>query len=109
MFNLPRISFESFRFAEPLYLWLLIIPAVLFAVWIWRFVRRRGDLKRLRSRRALPVRERLGAVGDLAFGPRCCWQRRFARGAGPSQGSCSPFERRALTSSCCRRFLRPCP
>jgi len=67
MFGLPRVSFDSFRFAEPLYLWLLIIPAVLFAVWIWRFVRRRGDLKRLRARRALPVRERLGAVGDLAF------------------------------------------
>ncbi len=67
MLNLPRVSLESFRFAEPLYLWLLIVPAVLFAVWIWRFVRRRGDLKRLRARRALPVRERLGAVGDLAF------------------------------------------
>ena len=67
MFNLPRVSLESVRFAEPLYLWLLIVPAVLFAVWIWRFVRRRGDLKRLRARRALPVRERLGAVGDLAF------------------------------------------
>jgi len=67
MLNLPRVSFESFRFAEPLYLWLLIIPAVLFAVWIWRFVRRRGDLKRLRARRALPLRERLGAVGDPAF------------------------------------------
>ena len=67
MINLPRVSLESFRFAEPLYLWLLIVPAVLFAVWIWRFVRRRGDLKRLRARRALPVRERLGAVGDLAF------------------------------------------
>ena len=67
MFNLARVSLESFRFAEPLYLWLLIVPAVLFAVWIWRFVRRRGDLKRLRARRALPVRERLGAVGDLAF------------------------------------------
>jgi len=67
MLNLPRVSFESFRFAEPLYLWLLIVPAILFAVWIWRFVRRRGDLKRLRARRALPVRERLGAVGDLAF------------------------------------------
>src|SRR6202008_1216938 len=67
MFNLPRVSFDSFRFAEPLNLWLLIIPAVLSAVWIWRFVRRRGDLKRLRSRRALPVRERLGGIGDLAF------------------------------------------
>lgn len=67
MFNLPRVSLDSFRFAEPLYLWLLILPAVLFAVWIWRLVRRRSDLKRLRARRALPIRERLGAVGDLAF------------------------------------------
>jgi hypothetical protein len=67
MLDLPRVSLESFRFAEPLYLWLLTVPAVLFAVWIWRFVRRRGHLKRLRARRALPVRERLGAVGDLAF------------------------------------------
>jgi len=67
MFNIPRVSFETFRFADPLYLWLLVLPAALFVVWIWRFVRRRGDLKRLRARRALPVRERLGAVGDLAF------------------------------------------
>jgi hypothetical protein len=48
MFNLPRVSFESLRFAEPLYQWLLIITAVQFAVWIWRIVRRRGDQKRLR-------------------------------------------------------------
>src|SRR5215470_11730795 len=67
MFNLPRVSFDTFRFAEPLYLWLLVVPAVLFAVWFWRLVRRRSDLKRLRARRALPIRERLGAVGDLAF------------------------------------------
>jgi Ca-activated chloride channel homolog len=67
MFGLPRVSLDTFRFADPLYLWLLAVPAALFVVWIWRFVRRRGDLKRLRSRRALPVRERLGAVGDLAF------------------------------------------
>ena len=55
------------QFAKPLFLWLLILPAALLLVWIWRLVRRRGDLKRLRTRRALPVRERLGAVGDLAF------------------------------------------
>jgi Ca-activated chloride channel family protein len=67
MFGLPRISLDSFRFAEPLYLWLLVVPAALFMVWVWRYVRRRGDLKRIRSRRATPVRERLGAVGDLAF------------------------------------------
>ena len=67
MFNLPRIALDSFRFAEPLYLWLLVLPAVLFVVWTWRLVRRRGDLKRMRASRALPIRERLGAVGDLAF------------------------------------------
>jgi hypothetical protein len=26
MFNLPRIALDSFRFAEPLYLWLLVLP-----------------------------------------------------------------------------------
>jgi Ca-activated chloride channel family protein len=67
MFTTPRISFDTFRFAEPLYLWLLLIPGLLSLIWIWRLVRRRGDLKRLQARRALPVRERLGAVGDLAF------------------------------------------
>lgn len=64
---LPRIALESFRFADPLYLWLLVVPAALLLLWTWRVVRRRGDLKRLRARRRIPVRERLGAVGDLAF------------------------------------------
>jgi Ca-activated chloride channel family protein len=67
MFSIPRISLDTFRFAEPLYLWLLLVPGLLSLVWIWRLVRRRRDLKRLRAKRALPVRERLGAVGDLAF------------------------------------------
>jgi Ca-activated chloride channel family protein len=67
MLDLPRVALDSFRFAEPLYLWLLVLPAALFVVWIWRLVRRRGDLRRIRARRALPLRERLGAVGDLAF------------------------------------------
>jgi Ca-activated chloride channel family protein len=65
--SLPRIDLESFRFAEPLHLWLLVLPAVLLVVWVWRLVRRRGDVKRLRASRALPVRERLGIAGDLAF------------------------------------------
>jgi Ca-activated chloride channel family protein len=67
MFTIPRISFDTFRFAEPLHLWLLLVPGLLFLVWTWRLVRRRGDLKRLRAKRALPVQERLGAAGDLAF------------------------------------------
>jgi hypothetical protein len=64
---IPRVDVESLRFAEPLYLWLLILPAALFFLWLWRVVRRRNDLKRLRARRVLPVRERLGMLGDLAF------------------------------------------
>jgi Ca-activated chloride channel family protein len=67
MRGLPRIDLDSFRFADPLYLWLLLVPAVLLLLWVWRVVRRRGDVKRLASRRLLPVRERFGALGDLAF------------------------------------------
>jgi Ca-activated chloride channel family protein len=64
---LPRIALDTFRFAEPLYLWLLVLPAALLVVWVWRIARRRGDLARVRARRLVPVRERLGAMGDLAF------------------------------------------
>ena len=32
MFNIPRVSFETFRFAEPLYLWLLLVPAVVLLI-----------------------------------------------------------------------------
>jgi Ca-activated chloride channel family protein len=67
MRGLPRIDLESFRFADPLFLWLLVVPAALLVVWVWRFVRRRGDAKRLMSRRILPVRERFGVLGDLGF------------------------------------------
>ena len=42
MLGLPRVSLETFRFAEPLYLWLLVVPAALFVVWGWRVVRRRA-------------------------------------------------------------------
>ncbi|HET9361924.1 MAG TPA: vWA domain-containing protein [Vicinamibacterales bacterium] len=64
---LPRIDLGSLKFADPLYLWLLVVPAVLLVVCAWRLIRRRGDLVRLTSRRALPVRERFGLLGDLAF------------------------------------------
>jgi len=67
MSGIPRVDLDSFTFADPLFLWLLVVPAALLVVWSWRVVRRRGDVKRLKARRMLPVRERLGAVGDLAF------------------------------------------
>jgi Ca-activated chloride channel homolog len=65
--SLPAIDFESFRFASPVYLWLLLIPAVLMVVWGWRVVRRRANVRRLAAQRIVPVRQRFGPVGDLAF------------------------------------------
>jgi len=67
MSGLPRIALDSFQFADPLYLWLLVVPAALLMLWTWRAVRRRRDVKQLKSRRLLPVRERFGVFGDLAF------------------------------------------
>src|SRR5262245_65293852 len=46
---------------------MLIAPAALFALWGLRVVRRRGDMRRLAAERILPVKQRFGPVGDLAF------------------------------------------
>ena len=61
------IDLESLKFGEPLYLWLLCAPALLFVLWCWQVVRRRIDAKRYRSTRLVPVRERFAAFGELAF------------------------------------------
>jgi Ca-activated chloride channel family protein len=63
----PSVDFESFRFASPVYLWLLAVPAVLLGIWTWRVARRRANVRRMADRRILPVRQRFGPVGDLAF------------------------------------------
>ncbi len=52
-------------FGAPHFLWLLAIPALLTIAWLWRFGRRLLDLRRLRERRAVPVRERFAIGGDL--------------------------------------------
>lgn len=57
----------SLTFGAPRYLPLLIVPAALMAVWLWRFAARRRDLRRLRQRRTVPVRERFGVSGELLF------------------------------------------
>jgi hypothetical protein len=49
----------------PQFLWLLVVPALLLAAWLWRFGRRMADLRRLRARRSLPIRERFAIGGDL--------------------------------------------
>ena len=52
-------------FGAPHFLWLLAAPAVLLLAWLWRFARRAADLRQLRRRRSLPVRERFAIGGDL--------------------------------------------
>lgn len=61
------IDFGSIRFGEPLYLWLLVAPAVLFLLWCAQVVRRRVDARKYRAARLVPVHERFSTVGDLAF------------------------------------------
>jgi Ca-activated chloride channel family protein len=61
------IDFASVRFDEPRSLWLLVVPAVLLLVWAWRLARHRRDLHRFRSRRTLPLTERLPRAGGLLF------------------------------------------
>ena len=64
---LKYFGIQQLRFAEPLYLWLLVAPALLFALWCWRVLRRRADGRRYKTARLVPVREKFAAVGDLAF------------------------------------------
>ena len=64
---MPAIDLESIRFGARLFLWLLAIPGGLLLLLAWRVVRRRADIRRLRAQRLLPVRERYGIAGDLAF------------------------------------------
>jgi Ca-activated chloride channel family protein len=64
---IPRISVETLRFESPAVLWLLALPAALAALWVWRVLRRRADVHRLKAARLLPVRERYNVAGDLTF------------------------------------------
>jgi Ca-activated chloride channel family protein len=61
------IDLGSIRFGEPLYLWLLAAPAVLFVLWCWQAVPRRADARKYRALRLVPVHERFGVVGELGF------------------------------------------
>lgn len=58
---------EGFRFAEPVWLWLLVVPAALLALLAWRVIRRRAEVRQLKTRRVVPVPERYAAAGDLVF------------------------------------------
>src|SRR5438067_11946785 len=61
------IDFETIRFAQPQYLWLLIVPGLLLVGWVWQLAARRRDARRYRQHRRLPVRERFPIFGSLIF------------------------------------------
>lgn len=61
------IDFGTFRFDEPLYLWLLVAPGLLLVLWGWQVSRRRADALRFARGRVVPVREQYALTGDLAF------------------------------------------
>ena len=54
-------------FGEPVYLWLLILPAALGPLWLWRTVQRRRDALLFSRRRQVPVVERVGRLGGWPF------------------------------------------
>jgi Ca-activated chloride channel homolog len=60
-------ALDAIRFAEPHVLWLLLAPAVLAALWLWRLARHGRDRRSFQSRRLTPVRERLPIFGGLLF------------------------------------------
>lgn len=64
---LRSINLSRVTFGEPDYLWLLVVPALLLLLWVWRFASRRADAGHLAGRRTLPVRERLALIGDFPF------------------------------------------
>jgi Ca-activated chloride channel family protein len=64
------LDLAALRFAQPVYLPLLWVSALLAVVWGWQAWRRRSDVMRMRRHRQLPNRastERLPILGDLAF------------------------------------------
>ena len=54
-------------FGAPQFLWLLAAPGLFLLAWLWRFSRRIADLRRLKERRSVPIRERYAIGGDLWF------------------------------------------
>ena len=63
----PFANPETIQFADPQWLWLLLVPAVLLAVWVRQLGQRRRDARRLAAARRVPVKERLPFFGDTIF------------------------------------------
>lgn len=58
---------ETFRFAQPLFLWFFAVLGALALLWILRLVQRRHDIRRLRNSRIIPFPERFRFAGPLVF------------------------------------------
>ena len=61
------IDFSTLTFGYALYLWLLVVPAVLLVLWIVQVARRRRDTRAYQASRVVPMREKFTWSGDLAF------------------------------------------
>ena len=58
-----KLDTTTLSFATPLYLWVLVVPAVLLVLWSVQIIRRRADARRLRRVRVVPAdlpRSRVG-------------------------------------------------
>jgi len=64
---IPRIQLGAITFGEPDYLWLLVVPVLLVAVWVWRLLVRRGETHRVQRARVAPMPTRFAFAGDLPF------------------------------------------
>jgi Ca-activated chloride channel family protein len=58
---------STLQFAEPQWLWLLIVPALLSGFWLRQWSVRRRDAWRLAHTRRVPVREHFPVFGDSLF------------------------------------------
>ena len=63
----PSVDLGTLTFAQPFYLQLLVVPGALMLVLVWRFLRRRADVKRLARAHVSPVSARYPRIGDLGF------------------------------------------
>jgi Ca-activated chloride channel family protein len=61
------VTHETFRFAQPLFLWFFAVLGALALLWILRLVQRRHDVSRLQYSRIIPFPERFRFAGPLAF------------------------------------------
>lgn len=61
------LDLDSVLFGDPIYVWLLIIPAALLPLCAWRAVSRRRDARRFTRDRQVPIAERMGWLGTWPF------------------------------------------